>query len=134
MATKKSAKKQASKGTSKGAKKQGGAKGKKAAKKGASKSKVAPAMKKWGQVVAKAWADDKFKARLLKDPAGVLKEHGLEAPKGTTLRAVENTAGVHHIILPAKPEGSVWSAQDAESFTVTSVGCCICGACTSTSA
>ena len=123
--------------TKKAAKKQGGAKSKKAAKKGAkkaaSKSKLAPAMKKWGQVVAKAWADDKFKQRLLKDPAGVLKEHGLEAPKGATLRAVENTAGVHHIILPAKPEGAVWSAQDVESATVTSVGCCICGACTSCS-
>jgi hypothetical protein len=120
MATKKAAKKQASKGASKGAKKQSGAKGKKAAKKGAkkgaSKSKVTPAMKKWGQVVAKAWADDKFKQRLLKDPAGVLKEHGMELPQGVAVRAVENTAGVHHLVLPAKPAGDVWSAKDAQSM------------------
>jgi hypothetical protein len=134
MATKKAAKKQATKGASKGAKKQGGAKGKQAAKKGASKSKAAQAMKKWGRVVAKAWADDKFKQRLLKDPAGVLKEHGMEVPKGITVRAIENSKGVHHIVLPAKPEGAVLSdAQNPEVSNCSSSGSSLGGGCSSSS-
>lgn len=63
--------------------------------------------KKWSQVVAQAWADEKFKKRLLTDPAAVLKEHGLEVPAGLDVRVVENTDKVYHLTLPARPAGEV---------------------------
>jgi hypothetical protein len=57
----------------------------------------------WSQLVARAWADPAFKARLLADPAAVLKEHGLLVPAGITIKVVENTDKVLHLTLPLKP-------------------------------
>lgn len=57
----------------------------------------------WAKLVAQAWADADFKARLLADPAAFLKEVGVELPAGIELRVVENTAGLTHFVLPAPP-------------------------------
>ena len=56
-------------------------------------------------LVAKCWADDAFKQRLLADPEGTLKAEGVafELPAGLTLKAVENTDKVFHVVIPAKP-------------------------------
>ena len=61
--------------------------------------------KKMGSVIAKCWADEGFKKKLLADPAATLKAEGVkfELPEGMTLKAVENTDKVYHIIIPAKP-------------------------------
>jgi len=58
--------------------------------------------KQWAQVVAKAWADDKFKAKLLDNPAATLAEHRLTVPPGVQIKVVENTRDVIHVTLPAK--------------------------------
>jgi hypothetical protein len=55
----------------------------------------------WSQLVARAWADPDFKARLLADPAAVLKEHGLEVPPGVEIKVVEDSAKVLHLPLPS---------------------------------
>ena len=57
----------------------------------------------WGQLVAKAWADPAFKAKLLADPAAVLKEHKLIVPAGLKIVVVENTEKVLHLTLPLPP-------------------------------
>ena len=57
----------------------------------------------WGQIVTKAWQDDKFKRRLLAEPAAVAKEFGLQVLPGIQLRVVENTDTIVHLTLPAKP-------------------------------
>ena len=59
--------------------------------------------KRYGQVVARAWRDEAFKQRLLSDPAGVLREEGIEVPAGQQVRLVENTDQVLHLVLPQKP-------------------------------
>ena len=59
--------------------------------------------KQYGQGVAKAWADDDFKQRLLADPAAVLQAEGIAVPQGVELRAVENTDKVMYFMLPPKP-------------------------------
>ena len=52
------------------------------------------------RVVARAWSDAPFKARLLADPESVLKELGYELPETTPkLTVVENTAAVHHMVV-----------------------------------
>jgi len=60
--------------------------------------------KTWGKMVAKAWSDQAFKARLLADPAAVLKEHGMEVPADVTIKVLDHSAKVSHLILPAPPE------------------------------
>jgi hypothetical protein len=58
----------------------------------------------WSQLVARAWIDPIFKARLLADPAAVLKENGLEPPPGMQIQVVEDTDQVVHLPLPPTPE------------------------------
>jgi hypothetical protein len=47
----------------------------------------------WDQLVAKAWSDPALKAKLLADPAGVLKDHGVIVPAGITLKVVDCGCG-----------------------------------------
>ncbi|MEA1648112.1 NHLP leader peptide family RiPP precursor [Nitrospirillum sp. BR 11164] len=56
-----------------------------------------------GKIIAKAWVDDAFKARLLADPAAVLTAEGIALPAGVTFKVVEDVAGVQTLVLPAKP-------------------------------
>jgi hypothetical protein len=59
--------------------------------------------KKMGQVIAKCWADEGFKRKLLTDPTTTLKAEGVELPAGRSYKAVENTDTVVHLVIPAKP-------------------------------
>ncbi len=60
----------------------------------------------WGRIVARAWQDDAFKRRLLADPAAVLQEHGVRVPPGSKVQVIEDTAQVHHLTLPRKPDAA----------------------------
>ncbi|MEA1672136.1 NHLP leader peptide family RiPP precursor [Nitrospirillum sp. BR 11163] len=55
------------------------------------------------RIIAKAWADDAFKARLLADPIAVLRAEGVEVPAGITFKVVEDSATVQTLVLPPKP-------------------------------
>ena len=59
--------------------------------------------KQYQQIIAKCWADESFKQRLMADPAGTLKQEGMEVPKGMTLHVVENTGQVFHLVIPTRP-------------------------------
>ena len=52
------------------------------------------------RVVARAWADPAFKARLLSEPEATLAEMGYQLPDPTPkLGVVENTGAVHHLVV-----------------------------------
>ncbi|MDG3439620.1 NHLP leader peptide family RiPP precursor [Nitrospirillum amazonense] len=57
----------------------------------------------YGRVVAKAWSDDGFKARLMADPVTVLQAEGLAVPAGLTVTVLENTPTRYTLVLPARP-------------------------------
>jgi hypothetical protein len=59
--------------------------------------------KKMGQLIAKCWADEGFKQKLLADTMATLKAEGAELPAGLTVKALENTDKVFHLVIPAKP-------------------------------
>ncbi len=88
--------------------------------------------KKMAQIIAKAWADDAFKQKLLADAVGTLKKEGIEVPAGVDVRVVENTDKVFHLMLPPKPTSAELSD---EALTRVSAGvdggwvCCVCGTC-----
>src|SRR5439155_17381599 len=63
--------------------------------------------KKWSQLVAQAWADEKLKQRLMDNPAEVLQGYGIEVPAGVEVRVVESTDKVSCLTLPRKPVGDV---------------------------
>jgi hypothetical protein len=60
--------------------------------------------KKMGQVIAKAWSDAEFKARLLANPAETLQSEGIEIPAGVKVNAVENTQEHFHLVIPMRPD------------------------------
>ena len=41
-----------------------------------------------------------LKARLIAEPKKVLAEHGLKVPPGVTIKVVENTPQIFHVVLP----------------------------------
>ena len=51
------------------------------------------------KVVARAWVDPQFKARLLADAKGAAAELGIDVANSPELKVVENTAEVHHMIV-----------------------------------
>ena len=51
------------------------------------------------KVVARAWVDPEFKARLLADPKPALQDFGIDVSSSPELKVVENTDRVHHMIV-----------------------------------
>jgi hypothetical protein len=60
-------------------------------------------MTQHAQVVAQAWLDPAFKARLLESPAAALREQGITVPTSAEVRVVEDTDRVVYVHLPAAP-------------------------------
>ena len=51
------------------------------------------------KVVAKAWADPEYKARLLADGTAAVAELGFKGPQGEHIVVLENTAAEHHVVV-----------------------------------
>ncbi len=51
------------------------------------------------KVVAKAWSDPDYKARLLADATGAIAELGFTGLQGEDMVVVENTEGVHNLVV-----------------------------------
>jgi len=83
-------------------------------------------LKKWSQLVAQAWADEKLKQQLLVNPTRVLQEHGIEVPAGVEIRVVENTDKVSYLMLPPKPAGGVAELTSGQLSGIAGGFCCLC--------
>jgi hypothetical protein len=81
--------------------------------------------KAMSQLIAKCWADEGYKQRLLADPASTLKAGGVEVPRGLSVKAVENTDTVVHLVIPAKPT----DLSDDELDKVSAGWCVMCDSC-----
>jgi nitrile hydratase len=51
------------------------------------------------KVVARAWADPEYRARLLEDGTGSIAEMGFKGPQGEHIVVVENTPEVHNVVV-----------------------------------
>jgi hypothetical protein len=67
-----------------------------------------------GKVIAQAWQQEDFRERLLANPAKVLREAGLELPKGARIKVVRDTRTLKHIVLPVPPSGMDQDEQEEE--------------------
>lgn len=70
--------------------------------------------KEWATVIARAWADEDFKKKLLSDPKATLKEHGIEFPAQITVNITEGKKDEINLTLPVKPEGMSGSVEDLQ--------------------
>lgn len=66
--------------------------------------------KAWGNLVVRAWSDEKFRRRLIEDPKRYLTEQGVEFGRDVEITVVEETENAFALHLPnppsAIPEGS----------------------------
>jgi hypothetical protein len=60
-----------------------------------------------GKIIARAWRDPAFKAKLIADPKAVLQEAGVTLPADITVQVLENTDTHMHFVLPPKPNGAL---------------------------
>lgn len=67
-----------------------------------------------GEVVAKAWSDPAYKARLLSDATSVLKEAGIDYGPGIEVKVVENSDSVRYITLPQAPSETELSDEQLD--------------------
>src|ERR1700688_1397512 len=51
------------------------------------------------KVVAKAWTDPEYRARLLADGTPAIGELGFKGPQGEHIVVLENTPAVHHVVV-----------------------------------
>ena len=82
----------------------------------------------YAKVVAKAWSDEAFKARLLADPYAALNEAGVEVPAGVTakVKVVENTSDTVHLVLPPPPPEGELTDEDLDKVAGGLAGCNCC--------
>jgi hypothetical protein len=66
----------------------------------------------YNQIIAKAWGNDMFRQKLVRDPAGTLKQEGVDLPAGVSVKVMEDSDQVVHFVLPKKPAGGVGTAED----------------------
>ena len=51
------------------------------------------------KVVARAWTDPEYRARLLEDGTAAIGELGFKGPQGEVIEVVENTSDVHNVVV-----------------------------------
>jgi len=65
-----------------------------------------------------------YRARVVRDPRGVLREFGTELPAGIDLRVVDSTADLRYLVLPQRPVGTEeW--REAEMAAIVTRDCMI---------
>jgi hypothetical protein len=64
------------------------------------------------KLIARAWADEGFKARFLNEPAAVMAEAGIHVPEGVEVKILQDTSDVAHLVIPAKPAGDRLSEEN----------------------
>jgi len=58
------------------------------------------------KAIARAWTDAAYKTKLLSDPQAALADAGIEVASGTTVKVMENTADIRHLVLPIAPSNA----------------------------
>lgn len=59
--------------------------------------------KEWAKVIAQAWVDEEFKAKLIADPKTVLKAEGIDFPENVNVNITEAKQDELNLTLPLKP-------------------------------
>jgi hypothetical protein len=70
-----------------------------------------------GRVIAKAWSDPAFKARLKSDPKTVLQEEGIEILPDVEIQVIENTSNVTYLTIPTAKAPAGLTEEQIESIS-----------------
>ncbi|ASG24077.1 NHLP leader peptide family RiPP precursor [Nitrospirillum viridazoti] len=72
-------------------------------------------------IIAKAWGDEAYRARLLADPAAVLRDEGVDLPVGALVQVLQDTATVQTLVLPTRPWDLVEDALESAAGALSAV-------------
>src|SRR5215470_9585989 len=75
------------------------------------------------KLVARAWNDPAFKARLVAEPTAALATAGIAVPTGVTLKVVEDTNKLMHLVLPPTPAEEEISDEALDKVAGGGCGC-----------
>ena len=64
-----------------------------------------------GRIIAKCWADEAFKQKLIDSPVETLLAEGIEVPEGLEIKVVENTDSLVYVVLPQPPLGELSDSE-----------------------
>lgn len=64
------------------------------------------------QIVAKAWGNEVYRQRLLRDPKGTLASEGVSLPDDVEVKVLEDTPKLVHFVVPVKPADGGGEAED----------------------
>ena len=73
--------------------------------------------KEWAKIIAKAWVDEEFKAKLLAEPKAVLKAEGIEFPENIKLNIAEAKEDELNLTLPLQPADLTGSVEELQERT-----------------
>lgn len=59
----------------------------------------------YAQIVAKAWLNAGYRDGLLANPKAVLESEGVHFPDGMQVQVLQDTASLHHFVIPLRPAG-----------------------------
>ncbi|MBD3397519.1 NHLP leader peptide family natural product precursor [Candidatus Micrarchaeota archaeon] len=79
--------------------------------------------KEWAKVIAQAWVDNDFKAKLLADPKAVLKADRIEFPENVKLNIAEAKEDELNLTLPLKPANLEGSVEDLQERMQAGIDC-----------
>ncbi len=69
------------------------------------------------QVIQKAWEDAEFKAKLLADPKGAVKEaFGVDVPDAIEVAVVEESANKYYLVIPQNPADVTKVSNDEAAY------------------
>lgn len=80
------------------------------------------------EIIARAWTDDSFRARLETDPSAALAEAGFPDPNGRVVKVTPEAPGSLVLVIPPAPAASS-EVSDAELDSVAGGGVILDGKC-----
>lgn len=60
--------------------------------------------RQYGELIAKAWSDDAFKARLIKNPKAAMAELGIATLAGVEIEVLEGSTKKAYFVIPPEPD------------------------------
>jgi nitrile hydratase alpha subunit len=75
------------------------------------------------QLLARAWKDEGFRAKLQENPKEALAEFGLEVPADVKVTVHESTGSEKHLVIPENPGGGIATSLVQCTEILWTVGC-----------
>lgn len=68
------------------------------------------------KIIERAWKDEAFKEKLLKDPKGALLQMNPNLPAGLKIEVHEESGNTIHLVLPRDPSNQKLSDEDLDAI------------------